>query len=456
MSNNITELRDSAAEGGVIASLIYHPEFLLVDNNLRERFFYGEENQVLYWGINKLVSSGVTNIDGVNLRNALCSHPAVQKVADRYGLTNLSEYINLAKHAARGTYEEYKLLANTVVMYAFRRELCLLSADIGKECFNMELSLDDLNDYVNNGINHIAERFIFGGDTVQFGEKIDSIWKEICEDRNEDGTVGIPNKIQSLNDYFTYGKGEMVLVAGPTGKGKSSFFLAQSVYAMQQGIPVVIIDTELTDKVWAPRLLACLTGVPVRIIKSGRYLESDGEKIKKAIEWIKKSGNLCHEFRPIFNKLEIEQICRKWVNKGKLDFLVYDYIKPSEKYGAAEISQSMGLMADFLKGIAGNMNIPVLGGLQLNTLTGNVADSMKPERYSDVLMYWKPKTFERQQKDGKECGNFMVQVVKNRNGSIHDINDEDDFIDIDFRGDYMKITEAEQHDRGNNLPFGGG
>lgn len=449
---DIRDLVDTAAEGGVIASLIYHPEFFLVDNNLREKFFYNEDNQVLYWGINKLISSGVTNIDGVNLRNILCSHPAVQKVADKYGLINLTDYIAMAKHAARGTYEEYKLLADTVVTYAFRRELCGLSHDIGKECFNMKISLDDLNEYVNNGINRIAERFIIGGDTVQFGEKIDALWEEICNDRNDDGSFGLPNKIESLNEFFTFGKGELVLVAGPTGKGKSSFFLAQSCYVMSKGVPVVIIDTELTDKVYLPRLLSCLSGVPVRIIKNGQYLRSDEEKIFKAIEWVKNHG-FVHEFQPVFNKLAIEQICRKWANKDQLGFLVYDYIKPSEKYGAAEISQSMGLMADFIKGIAGNLNIPALGGLQLNTLTGNVADSMKPERYCDVLMYWKPKTFERQKLDGKDCGNFMVQVVKNRNGAVHDLNDEEDFIDVDFRGDYMRIVEAKQHSRGMNMPF---
>lgn len=450
---NYKDLVDLSAEGGVIATLIYHPDFLLVDNNLRERFFYNEENQILYWGINKLVSNGVTNIDGINLRNVLCSHPAVERAADRLGLVNLQEYISVAQHASRGTYEEYKLLADTVVMYAFRRELCLLSKDIGKECFNMKLSLDELNDYVNNGIGHIAERFIFGGDTVQFGEKVDSIWEEICEDRNEDGSVGLPSKIPTLNEYFTFGKGELTLVAGATGKGKSSYFLAESCYAMSRGVPVVVIDTELTDKVYLPRMLACLSGVPVRIIKNGRYVKEDSAKIKKSLEYIKKHP-FVHDYQPIFNKLIIEQICRKWYNKDKLGFLIYDYIKPTERYGAAEISQSMGLMADFLKSIAGNLSIPVLGGLQLNKLTGQVADSMKPERYADVLMLWKEKNMERRTKDGTNCGNFMLQVVKNRNGMIHDVNDEDDFIDIDFRGDYMKITEAQTHARDNSLPTG--
>lgn len=442
MARSISELVDNSAEGGVIASLIYHPEYLLSDNNLQPRFFWNQENQLLYWGINELVKQGVTKIDSLNLRNILYSDKSCRHAVDKFGLTNLQEYIEMARFAARGTYEEYKLLANTVITLAFRRDLCNFSVDIGKECFNQNISLDDLNDYVNNGVSKIAERFIFGGDTVQFGEKIDDIWEEICEDRNDDGSFGVPNLIPSLDEYFTFGKGELVLVAGATGKGKSSFFLAQSCFALQRDASVVIIDSELTDKVFLPRMLANLSGIPVKTIKSGNYTKSEEDKIKKSIDYIKRS-NFVHEYLPVFSKLQVDQICRKWYNKNKLSFLVYDYIKPSERYGAADISQSMGLMADYLKSVAGNLNIPVLAGLQLNRITGQLADSFKTERYADVLLYWKEKNVDQIKQDGYECGNYMMQVVKNRNGSIHS---EDDYVDIKFIGDLMNVSEAKKHD----------
>lgn len=451
MARRISELVDNSAEGGVIASLIYHPEYLLSDNNLRPRFFYNQENQLLYWGINELVNSGVTKIDPLNLRNVLYSNPACQRVADKFGLTNLQEYIEMARVASRGTYEEYKLLANTVISLAFRRELCNLSVDIGKECFNMDITLDDLNDYANNGIDGIAQKFIFGGDSVQFGEKIDSIWEEICEDRNDDGSVGIPNLIPSLDEFFTFGKGELVLVAGATGKGKSSYMMAQAVYSLKRGIPCVICDSELTDKVYTPRLLANLSGVPVKIIKSGRYTSEQEARIKKSIEYIKRCPGFAHEYIPVFSKLLVDQICRKWYNKDKLGLFIFDYIKPTGK-AAAEISQSMGMLADYLKSIAGNLNIPVLAGLQLNRITGDLADSLKTERYADVLLFWKEKNAELLKTDGLECGNFMMQVVKNRNGAIHD---EDQYVDIQFTGDLMRITEAKKHDPHANTPFGG-
>lgn len=438
-------LVDNAAEAGVVATLIYHPDFLLINNILRDSFFYNRENQAIFWAIRNLVSQGVVNIDALNLENMLASNKSVYKIIEQHNLTNLQNYITIAFNAARDTYDEFRLLSENVIACAFRRELKGIAESIGRECLNTKLSLEDLNEYVNNGINGLAERFIFGEDTVQFGEKVDSIWAEICEDRNEDGTFGIPNKIDSLNDYYTFGNGELVLVAGQTGKGKSSLFLNQTTYSLQQGIPCVTIDSELTDKVFLPRMLANISGVPVRQIRAGTYGREDEKKVKEAMEWIK-AQPFVHEYVPIFNKIKIEQICRKWKNQNKLGFLCYDYIKPTERYGAAEISQSLGLMADFLKSIAGNMDIPVIAGLQLHQSTGQLADSFKTERYADVLLYWKEKTVEQLQRDTLDCGNYLIEVVKNRNG---DLTGENEYIDINFSGDLMRITEAKKHRGGS-------
>lgn len=450
MSKSVPELVDNAAEAGTIASLICHPEYLLTDNNLQPRFFWNYENQFLFWAISKLVSNGVTKIDALNLHNILYTIPGFHEFAKKHGLLNLQEYIEMATFAARGSYDEYKLLANRVLSLAFRRELNNLSIEIGNECYNQEISLDDLNDYVNNGITKIAEKFIFGSDSVQFGEKIDSIWREICEARNDDGSIGIPNLIPSLDEFFTFGKGELVLVAGATGRGKSSYFMNQGLYALKHGVPIVIIDTELVDKTYLPRVLACLSGVAVKKIKNGRYTNEEGLRIQKAMEFIKRSPGFVHEYQPIFNRTVIEQIFRKWSNKNQLGFGIYDYIKPTERYGAAEISQSLGLMTDFLKSIAGTLEIPILAGLQLNKLTGTVSDSQKPERYADVLMYWKDKSVEQLKNDGVECGNYYMQVIKNRNGSIHD---SEDYVDVQFIGDLMNIKEAKKHTKPPDTPF---
>lgn len=448
---DLSQLVDVAAEAGVIASLAYHPTYLLVDNVLRPTFFSTIDNQCMYWAIEKLVMSGVTNIDPLNLSNMLHSDPGIWKVMEKYNLTDTAKYLALCEKAARPTYEEYKLLSDNVVTYAFRRDLYRFSSDLGKECFNVDISLDDLNDYVNNGINGVVEKFIFGGDSVLFGEKIDDIWQEIVDNRNDDGSYGLPSKIPSLNEYITYCAGELTLIAGPTGEGKSSLMLNEGVFALQRGTTVFIDDTELTDKVFLPRALANISGVTVKKIKSGEMLRSEEQAVTKAREWLK-CQPFIHQFDPVFNKMKIEQTVRKWKNQRNLGLFIYDYIKPSERYGAADISQNLGLMADFLKILAGNLEIPVIAGLQLNKLTGTVADSQKPERYCDSLLFWREKNVEELRRDTLECGNYKIEIIKNRNGSL---TGEDDYIDVNFQRDLMRISEAKKH-AVTDLPFEGG
>lgn len=448
---DLSELVDVSAEAGTISSLIYHPDYLLVDNNLKPKFFSTPDNQCMYWAIEALVTSGVNNIDALNLGNMLHNNASVWRIMEKYNTTDIQSYINMCQNAARPTYEEYRLLSDQVITCAFRRELFAFSNDLGKECFNKEISLDDLNDFVSGNISKIAERFIFGGDSVLFGEKIDSIFQEIVDDRNDDGTFGIPSKLPSLNEYMTFAAGELTLVAGATGRGKSSYFLNEAVYALQRGIAVMMTDTELMDKVFLPRILANISGVTVKQIRSGQMLRAEEQEVKKAMEWLKKQPFI-HQFDPTFNKIKIEQMVRKWKVQKDLGLYIYDYIKPSEKYGAADISQNLGLMADFLKIIAGNLEIPVIAGLQLNQQTGMVADSQKPERYCDSLIYWKAKTAEELKNDTLECGNFKMEIAKNRNGRL---TGETDYIDIMFQGDLMRISEAKKHIV-EDIPFEGG
>lgn len=448
MANPIAELKDIAAESGVISSLIYHPEYYLADNSLKPTFFTDISNQCIFWGIQQLIESGVETIDAINLENVLASNKAVQNTIKKYNITDLQQYIDMAKLAERSTYKEYKLLVDNIVTLAYKRQIARFSDDMKKQCINPRISLDELSQFITSGIDDIGKRFIFGSDSVLFGEKIDYTWENICNNRNDDGSFGIPSVIPSLSNYFTFGKGEVVLVAGATGKGKSSYFLNEAVNALQKGIPTLIIDTELTDEVFLPRLLANLSGVTVWNIKSGKCTDAEAKRVQEAMDWIKKQPFI-HEYMPFFNKTKIEQIVRKWKIQQDLGLLIYDYIKPGATYGAAETSQSLGLMSDFIKSLAGNLDISAIAGLQLNKLTGAVADSQKPERYCDVLMYWKEKTSDEIQRDGLDCGNYKLEIAKNRNGSLTDV---DDYIDISFKGDYMKITEAKSHDKGAN-PF---
>lgn len=446
---NLEDLKDIAAESGVISSLIYHPEYYTVDNILTPRFFFDPSNQCLFWAIEKLIQSGVDNIDNINLNNIINSNKKVQQIMKRNNLNDVTKYVEMSKFATRNTYEEYKLLVENVVTLAYKREICKFSNAMYQDCFNPDYTLDDISNNISTGLEEIGKKYLFNNDSVMFGEKIDELWETLCSKRNEDGSVGIPSVVPRLNNFFTYGRGELVLVAGATGRGKSSFFLNEATHALKNGVATMIIDTELSDDVFFPRLISNLSGVAVPVIKSGKYSQGEFERIEETKRWLKEQP-FVHEYMPTFNKFKIEQMVKKWKTQKNLGLFIYDYIKPGTTYGAAETSQSLGLMTDFIKGIAGRYDIATIAGLQLNKLTGQVADSQKPERYCDVMVYWKPKTVEEIQVDGLDCGNFKIELTKNRNGSV---TAEGDYIDVQFTGDYMKVEGAECHRTEEDAPF---
>lgn len=437
------QLYDAQLEATYLATIIANPSFLLVENNIRPGFFFSKENQCIMWAIQTLANKGVETIDALNLETILSTNAAVKRVMTDYNLENMTQYVEMSKYAARGTYEEYKILEEQIIVYAFRRELRDFSVKLGNECENADVSLEELNDFCNKGITKITDRYAYGADSVLLGEKIDSVWRDICDKRTPVG-YGIPFNVDRLNDYVTLVPGELTLVAGATGKGKSAFFLTEALHkSVTLDVPTLLIDTELTDTVWLPRAIASISGVTVHSVKTGQMSDFEERRVKDAIETLRKAP-LIHEYVNTFDRFRIEGLVRKWKNKIGLGLVIFDYLKPGTMYGAAEISQSLGLATDFLKNnISTEINVPVLGGLQMNEQTGYVADSQKPIRYADALLRWEEKTPEMIQRDGAKCGNYAIRIEKNRNG-MTTIGD-DDYLDVLFKKNFMQITGAEQH-----------
>ena len=444
-------LYDAKLEATAIATLIAHPDFLLVENNLRPTFFYEKENQCLVWAIQTLVTRGVEVIDALNIETVIQSNAAVKRIMDEHGLADLTKYIELSKYAARGSYEEYKVVEDQIITYAFRRELQTFSIQLGNQCENLDASLEDLNDFCNDGLTKIVDRYAYGADSVLLGDKIDKIWQDIIDKRSPTG-YGIPFKIEPLNDYCTLVPGELTLVMGATGRGKSSFFLSEGLHkAIALGVPTLIIDTELTDLVWLPRAIASVSGVTVHKVKTGLMTPEELVKVKDAIDVLRKAP-LIHEYVNTFDKFRIEGLVRKWKSKIGLGLVIFDYIKPGNQYGAAEVSQSMGMATDFLKNvISTEISVPVIAGLQQNEQTGTVADSQKPTRYADTLISWEEKTPELIARDGVDSGNFRISIFKNRNGDT--LTGEDSYLDVMFDKAHMRITSAKPHPIQETDPF---
>lgn len=360
----------------------------------------------------------------------------------------MQQFIDTSHIAARQTIEEYKLLVNTIVTLSYKRELSKVSEEIENACFRQDFDLKKLTSLVDERINNLTEKYIVSTEIETFGNHIDDLWSEICSRRSQDGIYGIPSKFPILSDYFTYEPGELVLLKARMKRGKSAFFLNEAVHKLKMGVPTVYLDTEMQDRLFAERLLANLTGIEIKRIKTGNYSLEEGKLLEDTNEWIKKQP-FVHLYLPQTTDEEIYAIHKVLKYKMNVQFSIFDYIK-SNVLSASEQYNALGGRTDFLKNvIAGELNMAVLAGIQLNR-NNQVADSDKVERYASTSILWREKTSDEITSDGGlKYGNFCLKIDLNRNGEMMD---EDDYICMNFDGSRMRIEQAEQPER-EKLPF---
>lgn len=442
---------DVQAEAEVIATLLFHPDFILHTEYLKAKYFYDVFNGSIYWAIQQLYQNGVDNIDAINLMNMLNSNASVKRVVAENNLSNLNEFIDLAQYAARHTLDEYKLAVKTVVTMSFKRDLTKVTRELQSQCLNGDLDIAQLNSLVNKKTNELTEKYLTSNDIELFGTKVDDLWSQIENRRNESGIYGIPSKYPSIGEYFTYEPGELVLLKARMKRGKSAFFLNEAMHKLKAGVPTLYFDTEMSSRLFYERVLANLSGVDIKKIKSGEYTSDEGNKIMEAHEWMKKQP-FVHMYLPTTTDEEIYSTCKILKYKMNLGFVVYDYIK-GDMVDSSALYNYLGARCDFLKNsIAGELNLPVLAGAQLNR-NGMIADSDKLERYASVSMLWREKTGEEIAKDGGlDAGNYCLNINLNRLGEQMP---EEDYINFSFAGNVMQIGEAKKkHILEASTPFG--
>ena len=428
-------ISDVQAEAAVIATLVYHPDFILHSEYLRPGYFYNVENGCIYWAIQELYKAGIDTIDALNISNMLNSNRAVKRKIEEYNLTDMQEFISMAQYAARHTLEEYKLLVNSVVETSFKRELAKLSREIQSDCYNSDMNLSKLNQVVNTKLTELTERYITGEEIKTLGEQIDAIWDKI---ENQDTSRRLPSKFRAFDEYFYYEPGELVLLTARYKTGKSVFCLNETIHMLKAGVPTLYIDTELSTETFVKRFVSSVTGIPFKVIQNKTFNKEQEDLINRCLAWIK-TLPLVHLYLPDSNMDEIYSICKILKYKMNLTFFVYDYIKSynSEAYTNSAI---LGQMADFLKNkIAGELDLAVLSAAQLNR-NDMIANSDNIAKAISTGVYWRFKTADEIKEDGGlDAGNVMAYININRNGPQ---TDEGEAIFFQFDGDRQRIVEA--------------
>lgn len=351
-----------------------------------------------------------------------------------YDIQNLNEYVETIKN------------------YSARRQL-IDALELSKQ----EMVENDELDY-GMAVNRCEERILTVGNKVSNTEdtyRIGSNALEVLSIRaaNPLEVPGIPTGFAALDqDLQGLQPGRLYVLTARQKVGKSVFLMniARHV-AVEHGIPVLIIDTEMPSQQVEDRMVSLITGIDEMKIRNGMFAQEEGAalKVSKAMD-VLEAAEIYHHYVFDFSSDKIISLARKYRMQKNVGLIIFDYIKTPDNadLSAAKEHQQIGYLTSALKNkIAGALDVPVLTAAQLGrsaigaseSSDEHIADSDRIGRYADCVITLREKTEEEKEKYGcsPHTGNMVCGIHMSRSGPS-----KERLYDIYFDRPKMKMSEV--------------
>lgn len=231
--------------------------------------------------------------------------------------------------------------------------------------------------------------------------------------------VYVPSGIQTLDDIILGSvAGELLLIAGDPGQGKTALAMQWAMTNAQNGNPSAIISLEMGRRALRNRLIAGLTGVPMRVLRTRQWEnEKQRGQALQAAEYLN-SLPLYVDDREMTNAETVYDAIYGWKEYG-ITLGVLDYIQQMSGANESRVTQ-VGDAVRAIKNAAKDTDLPMIALSSLNRGGGGggtpkkawLRDSGDLEFVADtILMFHYPEDDEHD--DVRVCD---IHVLKQRNG----------------------------------------
>lgn len=440
-------LSSISSESIVLGGLINHLDWIIEVSDLKVDYFSIDVNKIIYSVLKRLYKNGSTTCDIVDIYAVVETNSGHLKQLESYGGVDYIETLSeLAEDKELG---DIKSHAKTIIDCSYKNELnqtlvgltnyVETNSDKPKEVIAKEVEGELLN---------LKGKYGSNGGLQVIGDDVDKYIKTLDVEGQRD-FCGYPTFSPMLNKFVSYERGEMVVYSGKLKSGKSQL-VVNEVYRLciKGGVPVAILDTELSTRFFILRLIARITGYNMKYIKTGKYKENPKavEKFKEAVELIRKAP-LVHKYVFDMSQEDIFSELKKLKIQMNLQIVFFDYIKANvESTGDLQERLQMASMTNFLKNrVAGELNVAVVALAQTNpSVDGSlrIFGSSQVAMFASTIIYLVRKSKEQYVRDMNELGgNYYLFVKENRNGA--QFSDDEDFgINIDFNLSNCTMKEA--------------
>jgi replicative DNA helicase len=397
---------------------------------LRPESFYKEAHQQIFAAIVAL-SDRSEPIDLLTVSEELKRSKHLRTAGGRPYLARLTLKVGSGAHIANH--------AAIIAQKFLQRELIRISSGIQHECFDDASDVADTLDRAQNDILLLSENNI-KRQALPVGEVAGDVVQQIEEARNrKEEFSGIPSGFVEL-DRMTQGwqKSNLIIAAGRTSMGKTAFVLSMARnMILEHQCPVAFFSLEMSAEELVMRLLMMESRIGGEKLKSGKLSDQEMEQLKAAESTLKEHSMLYIDDSPALSIGEFRAKVRRLYKQHNIRCVVIDYLQlmtgPNETRGFRE--QEIASISRSLKGVAKDLNIPIIALSQMNRQIEGRSERTKRPQLSDlresgaieqdadvVLFVHRPEVYELPLFDGSEsAGMAEIIIAKQRNGRLGEI-----------------------------------
>jgi replicative DNA helicase len=461
-------LCDVGAERAVLAGLLQHglDSYVDISDIISVDSFTLPNNQILFKCITKIIENN-QSVDVASLLSVAKNLDVLEVINTKQELSYINSLFQFPVNA-----DNVFHFAVQVKKFEFARKIQKLADKIHKEVgeINGTESVNDIINILEEPVTEFLREDDGGENPEKIGQGVNDYVTFLSE--NKCDIIGIPTGFSRYDDAIGGGLRRKCvdLVSARPKVGKSVFADNVALNVSSLGIPVLVLDTEMSKEDHLNRLIANLSGVPINEVATGKFIDDEIKNNKVQLA-VKKLESIPYSYVSVAGKPfeQILNLIRRWVfqevkadENGKTNdcVIIYDYLKlmsSSSITNNIQEYQALGFQITSLHNLCVKLDIPCLSFVQLNR-DGITKESTDAVSGSDRLIWlctsfciFKAKSPEEIAEDGPQSGNRKLVPIVARHGSGLD---DGDYINIQMNGSHAKLIELSTRNELKKKPAG--
>ena len=363
VDNGLGRLQPQAPdmERAVLGALMIDKDaYAVVCELLRPESFYEPRNQMVYAAIREL-SINEKPVDLLTVTDQLARNGTLEQVGGPVYITELSSRVVSSANV------EYH--AHVIAQKAMARQLIHFCGDIEGRAFDETTDIDELMQHAEGSLFELAQVNIKKDYT-----QIDPVIRNAVEviqaaAKNKDGLTGVPSGYNKLDDITSgWQASDLVILAGRPAMGKTAFALSMAKnIAADHHVPMAFFSLEMSNVQLVNRLIANCCEITGTKIQNGQLRPDEWERLDKRLPGLL-GAPLYVDDTPGLSVFELQTKARRLVREHGVKLIMIDYLQLMNANGMRFTSrqEEVSTISRSLKGLAKDLNVPILALSQLN------------------------------------------------------------------------------------------